>query len=59
MSVGTLRAKVAKANGLSIAANQIMFNLLDYNSPQIQLVKKACDELGITIIAYSPIGQGV
>ena len=50
---------VAKQNGLSIACNQIMFNLLVWNSQPHQETIKVCKELNIPIVAYSPIGQGL
>ena len=36
-----------------------MFNLLCYGSPALKETEEACRELGVTIIAYSPIGQGL
>ena len=52
-------AVVAGAAGVPIAANQIMFNLLDYNSPALRACVTACRELGITVVAYAPLGQGL
>eukprot|EP00401_Gymnodinium_catenatum_P068297 CAMPEP_0117529072 /NCGR_PEP_ID=MMETSP0784-20121206/37644_1 /TAXON_ID=39447 /ORGANISM="" /LENGTH=361 /DNA_ID=CAMNT_0005325383 /DNA_START=50 /DNA_END=1136 /DNA_ORIENTATION=+ len=49
----------ATRRGYSIAANQIMFGLLNYQSLQLRETVRACKELGITIVAYSPIGQGL
>lgn len=49
----------AKRHGQTIACNQIMFNLLCYGSPALRETEAACRELGVTIIAYSPIGQGL
>ncbi|KAG7362816.1 oxidoreductase, aldo/keto reductase [Nitzschia inconspicua] len=50
---------VAQRNGLHIACNQIMLNLLVWQSQQHQETVRTCQELGITIAAYSPIGQGL
>lgn len=50
---------VAKRNGLHIACNQIMLNLLVWSSAQHQETVRTCQELGIAIVAYSPIGQGL
>jgi aryl-alcohol dehydrogenase-like predicted oxidoreductase len=50
---------VAQRNGLHIACNQIMLNLLVWQSEQHQETVRTCHELGITIVAYSPIGQGL
>ena len=55
----TRRAEaVAKNNGKHIAVNQIMLNLLVWDSPKHQETVQCCHELGIQIVAYSPIGQG-
>lgn len=44
--------------GIPLASNQVNYSLI-YRAPDENGVKAACDELGITLIAYSPIGQGV
>uniref|UniRef100_A0A0D6QV87 NADP-dependent oxidoreductase domain-containing protein n=1 Tax=Araucaria cunninghamii TaxID=56994 RepID=A0A0D6QV87_ARACU len=44
--------------GIPLASNQVNYSLI-YRAPEENGVKAACDELGITLIAYSPIGQGV
>jgi aryl-alcohol dehydrogenase-like predicted oxidoreductase len=43
--------------GVPLAANQVNYSLI-YRTPELNGVKAACDELGITLIAYSPIAQG-
>jgi len=48
-----------KKYGVEVVVNQVMFNLLDYNSPSLREMKRTCDELHVTIIAYSPFGQGL
>ena len=50
---------VAKRNNKRIACNQIMLNMLVWQSPEHQRTVKLCHELGIAIAAYSPIGQGL
>ena len=50
---------VAKKNGKNIECNQIMLNLLVWNSEKHRETVQACRELGIQIVAYSPIGQGL
>eukprot|EP00934_Nitzschia_sp_Nitz4_P000322 Nitzschia sp. Nitz4//scaffold23_size168460//11093//12308//NITZ4_002201-RA/size168460-snap-gene-0.150-mRNA-1//-1//CDS//3329543581//322//frame0 len=56
----TRRAEaVAVKNGKHIEANQIMLNLLVWNSEKHQETVRVCQELKIQIIAYSPIGQGL
>eukprot|EP00754_Rhynchopus_humris_P042180 Rhum_TRINITY_DN25795_c0_g1::Rhum_TRINITY_DN25795_c0_g1_i1::g.182779::m.182779/K05275/E1.1.1.65; pyridoxine 4-dehydrogenase len=45
--------------GLRIVANQILFNLCVYKSPKLQDTVRVCRELGIAVIGYSPIGQGL
>ena len=49
----------AQKHGLRIAANQIMFNLLCFQSPELQETLRACQENHVQIIAYAPIGQGL
>eukprot|EP00252_Welwitschia_mirabilis_P019882 TRINITY_DN4716_c0_g1_i2.p1 TRINITY_DN4716_c0_g1~~TRINITY_DN4716_c0_g1_i2.p1 ORF type:complete len:380 (-),score=80.52 TRINITY_DN4716_c0_g1_i2:322-1461(-) len=44
--------------GIPLASNQVNYSLI-YRAPEENGVKAACDELGVTLIAYSPIGQGV
>ncbi|GJN24486.1 hypothetical protein PR202_gb12228 [Eleusine coracana subsp. coracana] len=46
-----------KKRGVPLAANQVNYSLI-YRNPEENGVKAACDELGITLIAYSPIAQG-
>lgn len=56
----TLRAdSIAKKNGKRIECNQIMLNMLVWNSAKHQETVRTCHELGIQIVAYSPIGQGL
>ncbi|XP_022885878.1 uncharacterized oxidoreductase At1g06690, chloroplastic isoform X1 [Olea europaea var. sylvestris] len=43
--------------GIPLASNQVNYSLI-YRLPEENGVKTACEELGITIIAYSPIAQG-
>lgn len=52
-------AAVAKQNGKKIECNQIMLNMLVWNSAPHQETVRTCHELGIQIVAYSPIGQGL
>lgn len=47
-----------KKRGVPLASNQVHYSLI-YRAPESNGVMKACTELGVTIIAYSPIGQGV
>ncbi|EOX93071.1 NAD(P)-linked oxidoreductase superfamily protein isoform 2 [Theobroma cacao] len=46
-----------KKRGIPLASNQVNYSLI-YRAPEQNGVKAACDELGITLIAYSPIAQG-
>uniref|UniRef100_A0A2P2L7Z6 Aldo/keto reductase family protein n=1 Tax=Rhizophora mucronata TaxID=61149 RepID=A0A2P2L7Z6_RHIMU len=46
-----------KKRGVPLASNQVNYSLI-YRAPEENGVKAACDELGITLIAYSPIAQG-
>lgn len=45
-------------HGLKLISNQVKYNLLDRKIEQ-NGVMKAAKELGITIIAYSPLAQGI
>lgn len=49
--------KLLKNRGVPLASNQVNYSLI-YRTPEENGVKAACDELGITLIAYSPIAQG-
>ncbi|KAJ7564206.1 hypothetical protein O6H91_02G007000 [Diphasiastrum complanatum] len=46
-----------KKRGIVLASNQVNYSLI-YRRPENGL-KQVCDELGITLIAYSPIAQGI
>lgn len=46
-----------KRRGIPLASNQVNYSLI-YRLPEQNGVKAACDELGVTLIAYSPIAQG-
>ena len=41
-----------------LLSNQVEYSLL-HRSPETNGVKKACDELGVRLIAYSPLAMGV
>jgi aryl-alcohol dehydrogenase-like predicted oxidoreductase len=49
-------AELAK-RGLPLASNQVQYSLL-YRKPEVDGVLDACRELGITLIAYSPLAMG-
>src|SRR6185503_20413382 len=49
-------AELAKRN-IPLASNQVQYSLL-YRKPEVDGVLDACRELGITLIAYSPLAQG-
>ncbi len=44
--------------GVGLASNQVQYSLL-YREPEKNGVLKACQELGVTLIAYSPLCQGL
>jgi aryl-alcohol dehydrogenase-like predicted oxidoreductase len=46
------------ARGLSLASNQMRYSLLD-RSIERNGVLAACKELGVTLVAYSPLAQGI
>lgn len=45
--------------GVDVVLNQVHYSLLDYNSPALHEMENACRELGVAIVAYSPLGQGL
>jgi aryl-alcohol dehydrogenase-like predicted oxidoreductase len=45
------------ARGVPLASNQVQYSLV-YRRPEVDGVLDACRELGITLIAYSPLGMG-
>ncbi|OGO32814.1 MAG: hypothetical protein A2Z16_03825 [Chloroflexi bacterium RBG_16_54_18] len=49
-------ADLAK-RGIPLASNQVQYSLV-YRKPEIDGVLDACRELGVTLIAYSPLGMG-
>lgn len=46
------------ARGVPLSAVQVQYSLLSC-SPQQEAVRAACDELGLTLIAYSPLALGM
>lgn len=50
--------KQLKKRGIPLASNQVNYSLI-YRIPEENGVKATCDELGISLIAYSPIAQGI
>jgi len=54
-----LRAyKTMEKQGIPLASNQVSYSLLD-RKVELNGLLKTCQELGITLIAYSPIAQGI
>ena len=49
---------VLAERGIPLAANQVEYSLLR-RAPEVNGVLDACRELGITLIAYQPLAQGV
>lgn len=55
----TLRAHAALAErGIPLASNQIPYNMLDRRPERNQLLE-TCKRLNVTVIAYSPLAQGL
>jgi aryl-alcohol dehydrogenase-like predicted oxidoreductase len=50
--------KRLRTHGLRLVSNQVLYNLLD-RKPEINGVLDSAKELGISIIAYSPLKQGI
>lgn len=44
--------------GVPLATNQVQYNLME-RKPETSGLVEACAELGVTIIAYSPLAQGL
>jgi len=44
--------------GIPLASNQVEYSLL-HRAPEVNGVLDACQELGITLVAYQPLAQGV
>ncbi|MDX2272058.1 MAG: aldo/keto reductase [Cyanobacteriota bacterium] len=49
---------VLQARGIPLASNQVQYSLL-HRQPERDGVRQACQELGVTLIAYSPLGMGL
>ncbi len=49
---------ILQAKGISLASNQVHYSLL-HRDPEKNGVLHACQELGITLIAYSPLEMGL
>ena len=49
-------AELAK-RGIPLASNQVQYSLL-HRAPEVDGVLEACRELGVTLIAYSPLAMG-
>jgi aryl-alcohol dehydrogenase-like predicted oxidoreductase len=55
----TKQARDALAKrGLSLASNQVQYSLI-HRQPESSGLLDLCRELGVTLIAYSPLGQGL
>lgn len=50
---------VAQKHGIRVVANQIMFNLLVSDARSVKEVVQTCDELGIAVVGYGALGQGL
>ena len=54
-----MRAHAALAKrGMPLASNQVEYSLLD-RKPETSGLIEVCRDLGVTIIAYSPIAKGM
>jgi aryl-alcohol dehydrogenase-like predicted oxidoreductase len=49
---------VLAKRGIPLASNQVLYNLTA-RKPEKDGLLKACQELGVTLIAYSPLAQGL
>jgi aryl-alcohol dehydrogenase-like predicted oxidoreductase len=53
-----LAHRVLADEGIPLASNQVQYSLV-HRSPETDGTLDACRELGITLIAYSPLGMGL
>ena len=51
-------ARVLADHGVPLVANQVQYSLLN-RAPEVNGVLETCRKLDITLIAYSPLGQGL
>ena len=51
--------EAGKKYGVDIVCNQVHYSLLDYKSASLQEMQRVCNELDVTIVGFSPIGQGL
>jgi len=47
-----------KTRGVPLCSAQVQFSLLSMGKEQLE-IKSICDELGIRLISYSPLGLGM
>ena len=50
--------KALARRGMSLSSNQVQYSLL-YREPERNGVLEACREAGVTVVAYSPLAQGL
>eukprot|EP01084_Bolivina_argentea_P054025 99095_1 len=48
-----------KKYGIEVVCNQVHYSLLTFNSTELQKMEATCRKLDVTIVGYSPIGQGL
>lgn len=46
-----------KSRGIPLSSNQVQYSLV-YRYPELNGMKATCDELGVRLLAYSPLGLG-
>ena len=51
-------ASTLEARGIALASNQIQYSLV-YPFANANGLKRTCDDLGVTVLAYSPLGLGL
>eukprot|EP00040_Diaphanoeca_grandis_P027465 m.156408 g.156408 ORF g.156408 m.156408 type:complete len:361 (+) comp30992_c0_seq2:280-1362(+) len=51
--------RAGETYGVPVVVNQVLFSLFDYQSDALQKMAATCRDLDVTIIAYSPLGQGL
>ena len=58
LNITTWSSIFSQDRGTSLASNQVQYSLL-YRAPETNGVKQACEEGGTSLIAYSPLAQGL
>lgn len=53
------RSRFLLQHGVPVILNQVHYSLLDFNSDALHEMQRTCDELGVAVIGYNCLGQGM